>query len=66
MTYPHIGLHIPVTGKSVGTTKHLQKIAHVQAGIHMKTSQALCILPGQAIRWCCSTTWAVADTGMLH
>ena len=40
MAYPQIGLYIPVTSKTGGTTKHLQKTACVQAGIHMKTSQA--------------------------
>ena len=40
MTYPQIGLYIPVTSKTGGTTKHLQKTACVQAGIHMITSQA--------------------------
>jgi hypothetical protein len=36
MKYPQIGLYIPVTSKIDGTTKHLQKSAFVQAGIHMK------------------------------
>jgi hypothetical protein len=40
MTYPQIGLYIPVTSKPGGSIKHLQKFACVQAGIHMKTSQA--------------------------
>ena len=40
MAYPQIGLYIPVTSKTGGSTKHLQKTARVQAGIHMKTSQA--------------------------
>ena len=39
MTYPQIGLDIPVTSITCGTTKHLQKAAHVQASIYMKTSQ---------------------------
>jgi hypothetical protein len=40
LTYPQIGLDIPVTSKTSGTTNHPQKTACVQAGIHMKTSQA--------------------------
>ena len=40
MSYLQIGLYIPVTGKTGGSTKHLQKTACVQAGIHMKPSQA--------------------------
>jgi hypothetical protein len=40
MTYPQIGLDIPVTSKTGGTTNHPQKTACVQTGIHMKTSQA--------------------------
>ena len=40
MTYPQIGLDISVTSKTGGTTNHPQKTACVQAGIHMKTSQA--------------------------
>ena len=39
MTFPKIGLDIPVTSITCGTTKHLQKAAHVQASIYMKTSQ---------------------------
>ena len=40
MTYPQIGLCIPVTSKSGDTMKHIQKSASIQAGIHMQTSQA--------------------------
>ena len=40
MTYPQIGIDIPVTSKTSGTTNHPQKTDCVQAGIHMKTSQA--------------------------
>ena len=40
MTYSQIGLDIPVTSKTSGTTNHPQKTACVQAGFHMKTSQA--------------------------
>ena len=40
MKYPQIGLYIPVTSNTGGTKKHLQRSALVQAGIHMKTSQA--------------------------
>jgi hypothetical protein len=39
MTYPQIGLDIPVTSITYGTTRHFQESAHVQAGIYMKTSQ---------------------------
>ena len=40
MTNPQVGLYIPVTSKTGGSIKHLQKTACVQAGIHMKTTQA--------------------------
>ena len=40
MTYPQIGLHIPVTNKANTSTKHPQKTSWVQSGTHMKTSQA--------------------------
>ena len=39
MTHPQIGHNIPVTSNTCGSTKHLQKTAHVQAGIHMNPSQ---------------------------
>ena len=35
-TYTQIGFYIPVTSKTIGATKHLQKTACVQADIHMK------------------------------
>ena len=40
MTYQQIGQNILVMSKTGGTRNHLQKTACVQAGIHIKTSQA--------------------------
>ena len=40
MTYPQIGLYIPVISRAGGSAKHLQKTPCVQAGIHMKAYQA--------------------------
>ena len=40
MTYPQIRLYIPVTSKTGGTTKQLQKTVCVQAGIHRETPEA--------------------------
>ena len=49
MTFPLIGQIIPLKSKSIGTTKHLQEMACVQAGINMKTSQAYA---------CCQDKWS--------
>ena len=56
MTFPKIGLDIPVTSRTSGSGKHLQKTACVQSDIHMKTSQA---------HACCQEKWSCGIVYLL-
>jgi hypothetical protein len=44
ITYPQIGLHIPVTSKATDCEKYSKKTAYFQTGIHMKAPQTYACL----------------------